>query len=622
MSAKIAVGGKAPGFRLPRDGGGEVSLADFKGRKLVLYFYPKADTSGCTVEAKDFSRLGPAFARAGTAILGVSADPVPKLDKFKAKHDLTDHAGLGRDPRNAQGLRRLGRRNRCMGRSYMGILRNTYLIGPDGQIARIWEKVKVAGHAEEVLEAAKDPLTGRFDGPVDRPACMHGWFTDRAHFPDSIRGILTMTGLKSSAYDAQFPANGDWRLGSVDVAAVQRAQLSRRFRPRDAAEVPASAPKPRTSQRQAAPAAPGRRTDYTLAHAGRQFRLGPVTFWIAVGSLVIMAGWSLATGTYFAFHDDVLTRLIARQKEQQFAYEDRIAELRAQVDRITSRQLLNQEQFEQKLEQIMRRQSTLENRAPRRWPACPIRRRPARSRAARRRWPTRSPADRAKASPISDTVIFTAPPDREARLELRELPQRRAQAPCRGRAKPGGRRRGHAGAAADLARSRRGAADRALNTLEERFDSKAKRIRGVLADLGMDGKKARRRRSAAAVGGPFVPLTLRKDAGAFERQLYRIHVARANVDRLTRTLGAVPVRKPIMGEIDLSSGFGVRSDPFLGRPAMHTGLDFRSSTGDPVRATANGTVETAGWNGGYGKMVEIDHGNGFSTRYGHCRRST
>src|SRR5689334_25259982 len=98
----------------------------------------------------------------------------------------------------------------------------------------------------------------------------------------------------------------------------------------------------------------GGRTDYTLVHAGRQVRLGPLTFWIVVGSLVIMAGWSLATGTYFAFHDDVLTRLIARQKEQQFAYEDRIAELRVQVDRIASRQLLDQEQFEQKLQQILR----------------------------------------------------------------------------------------------------------------------------------------------------------------------------------------------------------------------------------------------------------------------------
>src|SRR4051812_42291674 len=89
MSTKIAVGGKAPGFKLAQDGGGEVSLADFKGRKLVVYFYPKADTSGCTVEAKDFSRLASAFSRAGTAILGVSADPVPKLDKFKAKYDLS-----------------------------------------------------------------------------------------------------------------------------------------------------------------------------------------------------------------------------------------------------------------------------------------------------------------------------------------------------------------------------------------------------------------------------------------------------------------------------------------------------------------------------------------------------
>ena len=156
-----------------------------------------------------------------------------------------------------------------------------------------------------------------------------------------------------------------------------------------------------------------------------------------------------------------------------------------------------------------------------------------------------------------------------------------------------------------------------MNTLEERYDSKAKRIRSVLSDLGMDAKKQMGGAPIASVGGPFVPVTLKKDAGAFERQIYRMYVARANADRLTRTLTAVPVRKPIMGEIDLSSGFGVRTDPFLGRPAMHTGLDFRSSMGDPVRATATGTVESAGWSGGYGKMVEIDHGNGFSTRYGH-----
>jgi len=364
-----------------------------------------------------------------------------------------------------------------------------------------------------------------------------------------------------------------------------------------------------------APASAPRRTDYTIAHAGHQYRLGPISFWIAVGSLVVMAGWSLVTGTYFAFHDDVLSRLIARQKDQQFAYEDRIAELRAQIDRITSRQLLNQEQFEQKLEQVMRRQATLESRAatlagvPDSAPTGSIKSRPA-------PMADPPPGEIPKASPISDTVIFTAPPDREARLESREMPtpaRRIAAAP-----KPSA-----VGVEGTLARLQ-ASLDRvearqtaSLNTLEERFDSKAKRIRGVLADLGMDGKKAPAGVQVASVGGPFVPLTLRKDAGGFERQLYRIYVARANVEKLTRTLGAVPVRKPIMGEIDLSSGFGVRSDPFLGRPAMHTGLDFRSSTGDPVRATATGVVESAGYNGGYGKMVEIDHGNGFSTRYGH-----
>src|SRR3954454_8223365 len=103
--------------------------------------------------------------------------------------------------------------------------------------------------------------------------------------------------------------------------------------------------------------------DYTLLNAGRQLRLGPIAFWVGVGTLVVMAGWTLTTATYFAFRDDVLTRLISRQTDMQYGYEDRIAELRAQVDRMSSRQLLDQEQYEQKLDQIVRRQTTLESRA-------------------------------------------------------------------------------------------------------------------------------------------------------------------------------------------------------------------------------------------------------------------
>jgi murein DD-endopeptidase MepM/ murein hydrolase activator NlpD len=360
------------------------------------------------------------------------------------------------------------------------------------------------------------------------------------------------------------------------------------------------------------PSAP--RTEYTLGHAGRQFRLGPVTFWVAIGSLVIMAGWSLATGTYFAFHDDVLTRLIARQKQQQFAYEDRIAELRAQVDRIASRQLLDQEQFERKLEQALRRQATLESRAarlagaPDPMPTGSINR--SRPKPIPEPHSSQAPA---KASPISDTVTFAAPPAGEARLQSRALPSivRRLVA-----GKPA-----EAGVKSTLARLQ-ASLDRVearqvatLNVLEVQLDSRAKRMRSVLVDLGLDGKNIPP--GPSATGGPYVPLHLRRDAGSFERQLYRMNLARSAVERLSRTLNAVPVRKPIPGPTDLSSGFGVRADPFLGKPAMHTGLDFRGSTGDPVHATASGTVEIAGWNGGYGKLVEINHGNGFSTRFGH-----
>jgi murein DD-endopeptidase MepM/ murein hydrolase activator NlpD len=364
----------------------------------------------------------------------------------------------------------------------------------------------------------------------------------------------------------------------------------------------------------------GGRTDYTLAHAGRQVRLGPVTFWIAVGTLMIMSGWTLATGTYFAFKDDVLSGLIARQAEQQFAYEDRIADLRAQVDRIASRQLLDQEQFEKKLEQIVRRQATLESRATT-LNAVPdsaavtgsIRRAPARPSPIS---DTAPPTVIPKPTPISDTVTFTAPPDREARLESRALPasatryalasqpQRPALAGLDGTV-------ARLQASLDRVESRQVAT---LNAIEESYDVKTKRMRGVLTDLGINPGKAP---AQSGVGGPFVPVTLASNAGAFERQLLRIRNARVHIDQLTRTLGAVPVRKPILGDVDLSSSFGVRSDPFGRGPAMHSGVDFRAGHGEPVRATANGKVVTAGWNGGYGKMVEIDHGNGYSTRYAH-----
>jgi len=145
---------KAPPFSLPRDGGGTVALADFAGHKLVLYFYPRANTSGCTKEAMDFSRLRDTFSRAGTQIVGVSADPVPAQDAFKAKYKLA--IALASDEKHRM-LEAYGvwQEKSMYGRKFMGIVRTTFLIGPDLRIARVWPKVSVTGHAEEVLAAAK-----------------------------------------------------------------------------------------------------------------------------------------------------------------------------------------------------------------------------------------------------------------------------------------------------------------------------------------------------------------------------------------------------------------------------------------------------------------------------------
>jgi peroxiredoxin Q/BCP len=154
MTRELTAGAKAPHFRLPRDGGDSVSLADFKGKKLVLFFYPKASTPGCTRESQAFSALQKAFSAANTAIIGVSADPIRAQDAFKAKYDLT--IPLASDETHGM-LKAYGvwGKKALYGRTYFGITRSTFLIGRDGRIARIWRKVKVEGHAEEALEAAR-----------------------------------------------------------------------------------------------------------------------------------------------------------------------------------------------------------------------------------------------------------------------------------------------------------------------------------------------------------------------------------------------------------------------------------------------------------------------------------
>ncbi|MES5097090.1 thioredoxin-dependent thiol peroxidase [Agrobacterium sp. BA1120] len=150
----LAIGDKAPDFTLPRNGSGDINLASLQGKAVVLYFYPKDDTSGCTAQAIDFSAMGADFEVANAVVIGISPDSVKSHDKFAAKHSLT--VMLASDEER-QVLEAYGvwKEKSMYGKKYMGVERTTYLVAPGGKIAKIWNKVKVPGHAQEVLDAIK-----------------------------------------------------------------------------------------------------------------------------------------------------------------------------------------------------------------------------------------------------------------------------------------------------------------------------------------------------------------------------------------------------------------------------------------------------------------------------------
>jgi len=155
MSTPPAVGAALPDIALTAPDGSSIKPSDFAGRKLVLFFYPKDDTPGCTTENKDFSALADDFAKAGTALLGISKDPPARHQKFIAKHDLS--APLASDAETGGLSDALGiwTEKQNYGRTYMGMVRTTLLVGADGRIAQVWDKVKVKDHAQAVLAAAR-----------------------------------------------------------------------------------------------------------------------------------------------------------------------------------------------------------------------------------------------------------------------------------------------------------------------------------------------------------------------------------------------------------------------------------------------------------------------------------
>jgi murein DD-endopeptidase MepM/ murein hydrolase activator NlpD len=320
---------------------------------------------------------------------------------------------------------------------------------------------------------------------------------------------------------------------------------------------------------------------HTVGHV----RLRPATLWIAAAAFVIMGGWSLATATYFAFHDDVIKGLIARHRSAQFAYEDRIAELRTQIDRTTSRQLLSQEQLQQKLDELARRQAALESRTDSlnglADPGATGTIKPG----------IRGSAEPAfKSAPPVDVILSPPRPDNGKQSSIQE-------------------KLGRIEASLDRVEGRQTAA---LEQIGARYEGRTRQVRSVLEALGLKFNAI-----PAATGGPFVPVKMPPASQSFARALTQASIARARAEDLAHTLTFVPLRKPLISELDMTSPFGVRIDPFVHEASMHTGMDFRGNLGDPIHATAAGKVVKAGWEGGYGQMVEIDHGEGLTSRYGH-----
>ena len=153
--SKPAEGDMMPDIAMETPDGGTVKPSDFRGRKLVVFFYPKDNTPGCTTEAKDFTALKPQFDKAGAALLGVSKDSPKKHQNFIAKHDLTVDLATDSEENGLSDELGVWGEKQNYGRTYMGMIRSTYLIAEDGTILRVWPKVRVKGHVDEVLEAAR-----------------------------------------------------------------------------------------------------------------------------------------------------------------------------------------------------------------------------------------------------------------------------------------------------------------------------------------------------------------------------------------------------------------------------------------------------------------------------------
>jgi murein DD-endopeptidase MepM/ murein hydrolase activator NlpD len=393
----------------------------------------------------------------------------------------------------------------------------------------------------------------------------------------------------------------------------------------------------------------------TIARGERERTIGmsPIVFWLALGVGPLLFLLCVSATLYVIFHDDMVAALMRRQGEMQFAYEDQLASMRGEVDRVVSRQLLDQDSLEGQVHRLVSHQAQLENRAAVIAQMADTGNAPIASKFVSALAKTKSTAVAEKpksAKPLLAEVPEETAPDNPAayapilRHELHlptaaekphpetleggfELPI--GPASPRAALDAGEDPMNKAGSTWTIADQLKrvdaslehieGAEMQTLAALNAGAQRSAAKLENVFAVIGLPSNvQAAKSKGAAfpATGGPFVPLTI--DAGSpFEQALLHLQTALNHVAQLTRLVAATPLQHPLAAGAEMTSGFGGRVDPFNGRTAIHTGVDFRGEYGTPVHVTAAGRVSIAALTGGYGKMVEVDHGNGVSTRYAH-----
>ena len=352
-------------------------------------------------------------------------------------------------------------------------------------------------------------------------------------------------------------------------------------------------------------------------HSARTFVARSGVAMAATALLPLLILWFLGSTFFLVFHDDLVASLMLRQRDLQYGYEDRIASLRNQLDRETTRQLVAQRSVENKLEELTVREAELQKRsgviarldaqASRMvglsGASSPIAIRVLGGPAtavpsdAMSFAPVGQPAQEMVGKPRPDAAVLPFDPIGQPPKPTTNLPDRMSSL------------------SNDLDLITR-AQDNQIASLDTRVRRTVARYHDALATAGLSEDRLDAHRPGGT-GGPFVPLIREDDGSPFARAAVGLQLTISQAEQLSTAIAHVPFEKPLGGDPEITSPFGARIDPFLGRPAMHTGVDLSDDAGTEVRATAPGRVTVAGPVSGYGTMIEIDHGAGLTTRYAH-----